>query len=309
MEYPIYRLSQNVSETFAKYRSMPIDTSICEGLCPEIEYIDKEGKIDNSAILTQTNKVRISAAYCQFIWMLCYATYIKVESDIVYTEYDHLSEAEKIQFISELQQDTAENNFLRFLWDKESVYKKSFEAITIAFRLFDSQCTEKDMERIRSFSFTDSIDSCIVNGIYQYAISFILLHEYGHFVLEHPINSTKDHENEADSSAYWTMLNDLEGKEKTTAILGIIASFCSMLFFDGSPKGDEQHPDTDERLFTFLDFVKDEDERFEYFTFVLLIHWAFKFNKSDFPSLTDYERGKSIDLAKEYLSRMKNDEL
>lgn len=309
MEYPIYKLSQNVSETFAKYQSMSIESSIDKGLCPEIEYIDKEGKIGDSAELTQINKVRISAAFCQFIWMLCYATYIKVESDIIHTEYDRLSEKERMQFASELQQNTIESRFLRFLWNKESVCKKSFEAITMAFRLFDSQCTEDDLEYINSFYFTDSIEACIVNGIYQYAISFILLHEYGHFVLEHPINSTKDHENEADFSAYWTMINDLEGKEKTTAVFGIIVSFCSMFFFDGSPKGDEQHPDTDDRLFTFLNLVKDKDERFEYFTFVLLTHWAFKFNKSDFPSLADYEQGKSIDLAREYFSKVKNNDL
>lgn len=74
MDYPIYRLSRNVSETFAKYQSMLIKSSIDKGLCPKIEYVDKEGKIDNFAELTQINKVRISAAFCQFIWMLCYIT-------------------------------------------------------------------------------------------------------------------------------------------------------------------------------------------------------------------------------------------
>jgi hypothetical protein len=59
--------------------------------------------------LTQINKVRISAAFCQFIWMLCYATYIKVESDIIHTEYERLSEEERLQFDSELQQNTIFN--------------------------------------------------------------------------------------------------------------------------------------------------------------------------------------------------------
>ncbi|WP_336617576.1 hypothetical protein [Bacteroides acidifaciens] len=89
--------------------SLSIESSIDKGLCPEIEYIDKEGKIDNSAELTQINKVRISAAFCQFIWMLCYATYIKVESDIIHTEYERLSEEERLQFDSELQQNTIFN--------------------------------------------------------------------------------------------------------------------------------------------------------------------------------------------------------
>ena len=59
--------------------------------------------------MTQINKVRISAAFCQFIWMLCYATYIKVESDIIHTEYERLSEEERLQFDSELQQNTIFN--------------------------------------------------------------------------------------------------------------------------------------------------------------------------------------------------------
>ena len=61
--------------------------------------------------------------------MLCYATYIKVESDIIHTEYERLSEEERLQFDSELQQNTIFNAI------PQELQLSHFNAIPQGFRL------------------------------------------------------------------------------------------------------------------------------------------------------------------------------
>ena len=98
------------------------------------------------------------------------------------------------------------------------------------------------------------------NGIFVFAINFILCHEFAHVEKEH-IDKLKvgqvlkshimDFEKEADDRAIELMLLGVNDETKKSIHVGILVGLCSMLFFRKETNSDS-HPDTDDRIHTFL---------------------------------------------------------
>lgn len=100
------------------------------------------------------------------------------------------------------------------------------------------------------------------NGLFIFAINFILCHEFAHVEKEHidalnsrPVDSKerKLFEKEADDRAIELMLNGKDGKHDKSIELGILIGLSSMLYFRKNTYGGETHPDTDSRIKNYLE--------------------------------------------------------
>ena len=79
----------------------------------------------------------------------------------------------------------------------------------------------------------------------------IINHDFNHY-------GTTEEEEVADHNAFWTLYSDLEGNERTTALLGILCALVSLIFVNPSLEDDGIHPLPIERVFYFYDIVKEE---------------------------------------------------
>ncbi|MFN3641088.1 MAG: phage exclusion protein Lit family protein, partial [Flavobacterium sp.] len=101
------------------------------------------------------------------------------------------------------------------------------------------------------------------NGLFVYAMNFILCHEFAHIELEHiekrkqGQNSTSDilkFEKEADARAMELVLNGINDKTKLSAEIGVLMGLCCMLFFKQKSET-TTHPATDDRIHKLIEKV------------------------------------------------------
>ncbi|MFN8271963.1 MAG: phage exclusion protein Lit family protein [Chitinophagaceae bacterium] len=98
------------------------------------------------------------------------------------------------------------------------------------------------------------------NSIFVYAMTFILCHEYAHVEKEHidkKINGKTSladsirFEKEADARAIELMLSGATNETQKSISAGILIGLCCLLFFK-KETSNNSHPDTDERIHSFL---------------------------------------------------------
>ena len=118
--------------------------------------------------------------------------------------------------------------------------------------------SKKDWSTLNSYDLSN-VFLQKVNGLYVFAVSFILLHEFSHHYCEHNFNSegTLGEEIEADQEAFWAMYCDLTGDERKTAMLGIVAAMRSLIFVNTNLEDDGVHPKPIERIFCYYDINTD----------------------------------------------------
>lgn len=106
------------------------------------------------------------------------------------------------------------------------------------------------------------------NGLFVYAINFILCHEFAHVEKDHvnavvsrnvPNDERKLFEKEADARAIELMLDGKNGITDKSIELGILIGFCSMLFFRSTTYGGHHHPDTDSRIKSYLEKLRPKE--------------------------------------------------
>lgn len=131
------------------------------------------------------------------------------------------------------------------------------------------------------------------NGLYMFAVSFILAHEFYHHRLGHDLSLPDEYiENEfrADLVAVETFIDAVKGynSEKTnSAQIGAIIGIGSLLFPDDcwEPKpgwdGKLTHPNTEERIFRVIEMLSkgDDDSVMWEFGIMILAVWGFTMDK------------------------------
>lgn len=278
--FPIYYLNESVLSLFGELKSLGIEDIIAKGLNNRIHFDDLNGPIKDIASLDFSNKIHLSASYCHFLWSICYVALRMYDGLIVQNEISKLNHSELLQYFKELEECKGAE-----VTDELRQYINWEECIKTCYSVFECGA-EIIKEKVDSFekyyslpNATDNTQSK-VNAIYCYAVVFILNHEISHFDLNH-LSVSKKEEEEADSSAFWTLYSDVSKNHKVSAMIGILSALCSLMFFNEKLDGDEQHPEEHKRVISVFKDIRDEHPHYIGFVVKLFEMWAYYFGHTD----------------------------
>lgn len=302
--FPVLALNQNITRSIKKIISADISRAIHSGLNNEIKYTDLNCSIHTPAEIVKDSSnekwiVKLSASYCQYFWLI---------SDVIlkWVDYHIMDELCNSYGISMLdlsrQFEDAINHFPNTI---QQAYGREFTEQYLGFAksvkdfIIDPQFIEKI---VGEFFLAIKLTTCQdriniedyyqyeinspyeqrVNAVYCYGIAFILLHEAAHFQLGHlSTTENRQQEIEADESAIWSIINDLDGQERFTAVCGTILMFFSLMLLNPSLEEDSVHSREDIRLFSVYDKFKEENEKYRLLIIGLFNLWGK--NDPDFP--------------------------
>lgn len=204
-------------------------------------------KIRDCAEIDSKHKIHIYENFNQFVWSMCYSILLL--------------------FDESFQKPRIEGTF-------NSKFDLSNEHITTALDLFSTSMTLlKRFEKDKFYSlpnpekyfedYRKHIENA--NGLFVYAMVFVLIHEFAHHLLGHCDNDvsseqSKKDELDADNYAFETVLKSGTKEQIETGRAGIIVGLCSLIFFNNSMSGGYSHPDPDYRLKEILDKMKLDDK-------------------------------------------------
>jgi hypothetical protein len=200
-----------------------------------ITYHIQRERITECAELTSLGKIALYENFNQYLWCICYS---------LSTLYDE-------SILKPHNEGTYTGRFdLTNPWVKTAI-----EVFNTGFGLIDS-FKEHEFFSLPNPEKYDKKDEHYIektNAIYTAAMTFILLHEFGHQYLGHlkyyPTNDeSKKDEFTADDYAIDKMSNSFHTERGETFKIGIVAGLCSLIFLDNSLSGGNTHPDLDDRL-------------------------------------------------------------
>ena len=314
--FPVLTLNSSITEAISKIVSIGIAYGIKEGLDPEIHLFDEEGgPIQTIAEITELpsflkpehkRKVSVSAAYMQVLWILCDIALKNNDAIAVEVEVDKMSSDEKDQYYKELEVDLPETRYLKTLLDKKAIFQQSAEKVNLIELICSKKLSEDEMERVHSLDMTSG-SGVLTNGMYIFAMTFCLLHEFSHHSLGQDFSkeATLEEEVAADQSAFWSMYSDLEGNLKLTAMYGIICSLVSLLFINPQLIDDGIHPKPVERILEYYELIKDESPKYAGLLCHLLYTWAVYTRDDNMPKW-DRPYDELIYLMKDHLLEIEN---
>ena len=314
--FPVLTLNSSITEAISKIVSIGIADGIKEGLDPEIHLFDEEGgPIQTIAEITELpsflkpehkRKVSVSAAYMQVLWILCDIALKNNDAIAVEVEVDKMSSDEKDQYYKELEVDLPETRYLKTLLDKKAIFQQSAEKVNLIELICSKKLSEDEMERVHSLDMTSG-SGVLTNGMYIFAMTFCLLHEFSHHSLGQDFSkeATLEEEVAADQSAFWSMYSDLEGNLKLTAMYGIICSLVSLLFINPQLIDDGIHPKPVEIILEYYELIKDESPKYAGLLCHLLYTWAVYTRDDNMPKW-DRPYDELIYLMKDHLLEIEN---
>ena len=302
--FPVLTLNSSITEAISKIVSI------------EIHLFDEEGgPIQTIAEITELpsflkpehkRKVSVSAAYMQVLWILCDIALKNNDAIAVEVEVDKMSSDEKDQYYKELEVDLPETRYLKTLLDKKAIFQQSAEKVNLIELICSKKLSEDEMERVHSLDMTSG-SGVLTNGMYIFAMTFCLLHEFSHHSLGQDFSkeATLEEEVAADQSAFWSMYSDLEGNLKLTAMYGIICSLVSLLFINPQLIDDGIHPKPVERILEYYELIKDESPKYAGLLCHLLYTWAVYTRDDNMPKW-DRPYDELIYLMKDHLLEIEN---
>jgi hypothetical protein len=223
---------ENVTPDFRDETKAEIDYN---GLKAGLIYDIGIGPVSKIPCLNDNRQIELDETYNQYLWSICYALSVLFEETVIkpkaagtYTGKLDLS-----------------NPFVRKATD---LFKCGMGLLRKYQReeFFALPNPEKYIE-------TDQYYIERTNGIYTAAMTFILLHEFGHQFYKHldytPTSAeSKKEEFIADEFAIDKIAYNFKSEKGTSYKFGIIAALCSFMFIDDSLSGGDSHPDIDDRL-------------------------------------------------------------
>ena len=309
--FPIYRLNEAVTSAMSKIVTIDIGNGIANGLNQQINFVDEHGgSISTIAEISNyteplnkesQKRVKISATYAQILWMICNIALRNHDTIAIESEIDRMSLEERKQYFKDLQQDSEITKYQRELLDRKKSFELSSQMLNFMEQLAQRNITEEEMDYLYSFDM-DSDLGVKVNSIYVYAMTFILLHEFSHHALNHDVEKegTIQEEIAADCNAFWSIYSDLNGADKTTAMIGILCSLVSLIFIDKSLSADGVHPLPIERIFRYYDLVKEDNPKYAGLLCHLFYAWAVYTHDEYMPKLEAPYNG-TLEKIREYM--------
>jgi hypothetical protein len=192
--------------------------------------------ITDIAHITDNHEIEIFENYCQFLWTCCYSFLVIFDEGI--------------------QKPTLNGTFNgNFLDTSNSFINRALDLFRSGLSLFKTY-REDVFYRLPNPEKYNDYDKFYIertSGIYSAAMTFILLHEFGHQYFGHvetysDNDQSKSDEILADEFAFEKMETHFSAEEGTTYKFGILAGICSLIFTDSSLQGGDRHPDPDYRL-------------------------------------------------------------
>ena len=323
--FPVQALNRNITEILKKITSAGILENVNKGLNNNIEFIDVGKAISNVAEINPINKkVIISAAYCQYLWLMCSITIMEIDREVIVKVCEHFgipleqfledsvtiinTPKKQIQGQISLKGDDIDKyiEYLKTtpeLLEEEGYLRRRENYINLLCEL-----TDKEKFDINHFSKIDMKTPYAerINSVYCFGICFILLHELSHFSLGHLDKDAQSIQDEidADFDSFWSIYSDISKDEKFSANCGILCALFSFLFRDPTMKSDGIHPSEDDRIIAIYDIIKGDTPKYTILLVSLFTYWAKFHNIRDFPKdLQSTE--KSINEIKSFLSNYK----
>jgi len=247
---PIRVLQHNITFQFETTNPTFIEltkTVIKEkGLQPGIGYhindkaiLEKVDGHVQTPYVNSNGKIFVHETFLSYVWCVCYSMLVLYEEAIAKVSQNQVSKT-LLHEIDSVKIDTAQK-----LFD----YAKS---LITSFTPWDKGSLPNPEE----YSTDDVFFIERANGLFIYAMNFILCHEFAHIELNHTElikqgqNSKSDilkFEKEADLRAMELVLNGTTNKTKLSAEIGVLMGLCSLLFFKQKSET-TTHPATDDRM-------------------------------------------------------------
>ncbi|MFT6961750.1 MAG: hypothetical protein ACJAWV_001471 [Flammeovirgaceae bacterium] len=274
---PVDVLLGNILNTFLSLNhEVDFKNAISKGLSKKITLHQSDLKISDVAELDFDNRINVHNNFCQFYWCICYTSILFFDKGI-------LEKLHTEKFRNHIKLDNEE-------------LKEAYEVFLAGIGLLDNDkpltVRSKFFELPNPFNNVNNEYVGFANAIYSYGMTFILFHEYSHFTLNH-VESNVNNEKNADSSAYWTMVCDIDDKEEKTAILGILTALTALIFLDSTLIGGQTHPDGDDRILDVLQNLDSEYDNYWGIVCILIKMWAFEYNLDEnFPIVTESDTWK-----------------
>ncbi len=282
---PIRSLQHNLIDWFENVTPDFIQEIFYEtesnGLQKGIGYKIERQPITVSSEITTQRKIWMYENYNQFLWAVSYSLIVLfdegIQIPILTGRYNG-----KIDY---------DNILIR---RAIAVFKEGFNLFRnyCDWVFFDLPNPEKFIEYEKAY-----IEKA--NGIFCAAMTFTLLHEFGHQYFGHldvyssPEESKRDEFN-ADDFAYDKFATKFDTKDATTLKLGAIVALVSLAFFDDTIQGGDEHPGPDQRITAQLQKMNlDEKDNLWGVASLAFRLWSIAFNKPfDFP--TEVENYKEL---------------
>lgn len=322
--FPVQALNRNITEILKKITSAGILENVNKGLNNNIEFIDVGKAISNVAEINPiNNKVIISAAYCQYLWLMCSITIMEIDREVIVKVCEHFgipleqfledsvtiinTPKKQIQGQISLKGDDIDKyiEYLKTtpeLLEEEGYLRRRENYINLLCEL-----TDKEKFDINHFSKIDMKTPYAekINSVYCFGICFILLHELSHFSLGHidrDSQSVQD-EIEADLASFWSIYSDISEDKRFSAICGILCALFSLLFLNPTMESDGIHPSEEDRIIAIYDSIKSDNPKYTILLVSLFTYWAKFHNIRNFPK--DLQEEEPIDKIKSFLSNYK----
>lgn len=202
-------------------------------------------------------KITLHETFLSYVWCICYSMLVlyeeaiaKVSENQVFKTVIHEIDAKKIEIAQELFE-----------------YAKS---LIVTFSKWDKDHLPNPEEYFQDDNFYVER----ANGLFVYAMNFILCHEFAHIEKEHltqlkqginSVNHILSFEKEADLRAMELVLSATTCETKLTAEIGVLIGLSSKLFFKQKSET-STHPATDDRMHSLIEKVNPADSD---------AHWGF----------------------------------
>ena len=330
-QFPILALNSNITQLIKKIPSAGILENIKEGLNNEIRFIDQDCSISDVAKIVKFSMdgksyVSLSAAYCQYLWLMCSIIIREMDLSVVMEEckrcgvtLEQFIEGTK-QAVSLSQEQVLEQIPLEYKGINIEQYidylKRILELLNIEeFCKLQKYYIKLLVELMGQETFNLGDFSAIdvntpygekINSVYCFGICFILLHEASHFALGHLDKGSPaiQDEVEADFSSFWSIYSDISKNEKFSANCGILCALFSLLYLNPSIKSDNIHPTEDDRILMVYERIKKDNPKYTVLLVQFFIYWAKLYQIEGFPTnLQNTE--DSVDKIKAFLADYK----
>lgn len=327
--YPIHKLDGNITAILQTIISADIPGCINKGLSNEIHFIDEGTSITDSAkivpdILNGGYYVQLSAAYCQYLWLICDIALKSIDFETISYEcgkrgldlndykafLEEFISLPKEMALEKLQKSGYNINpaqYYDYIKRSPSIIdierlKKELEMDYCLLLPLADKSKAIDIEKYYQINFGGAYEEK-VNAMYCFGITFILLHELSHFTLGHLHKDEEiTDETDADIAAFWEINGSLAEQRLFSAYCGLICVLFSLLYLNPDMIEDGIHPREDKRIFDIYENIKDENIKFS----LLIIHmfklWKDLNNTQGFPDLDIDNPVEAIYHIKSFLS-------
>lgn len=290
-QFPVVALNGNIMSLLTDKLGPILAPTIMGRLNNNVEPFDREGPITDVASVgpdplnPERLQVRLSEAFCQYLWLLIDVTFPSIDAGIVSQAFiaegqnpaDFYAGARMLRDMprqdalniirassSAMDAERMLEYLIRMANENESATKerRGLE-VELCGQLLD------DGNPINWAGF-ESLDlnsdySVLSNGVYIGAVAAILLHEFAHAKLDHfaAAGPQTALECEADEWSWNALLGHLTGNERFTAACGVLMALFTGYIRNPALKPSNTHPRADVRIFDFLDRYSSPDDKLQ----------------------------------------------